>query len=294
MHLDLLRSFFVVAEQGSLNRAAEHLRVSQSTLTRQMRALEHEMGGKLLERSPAGVALTATGQVLLDGIRPVVARFDAVVTETRKLARGQSATLRLGYMMSAAPDFLNPALAALRRSHPHVKVKLLDLSPGEQIGALRRGAIDFALLGNAGASLTREFYVRKIATRPVVVAVAEHHPLATRAKLTLKDLQPEHFVGAAEADMPGHNRWVAQLCRKAGYRPRFLEDSESLTHGLATVVTEGAITLLPDYVMKMNAPGVAFRPLAEPNVTWELLVAWQRGKATEAVKAMLAAFPAKG
>jgi hypothetical protein len=39
---------------------------------------------------------------------------------------------------------------------------------------------------------------------------------------------------------------------------------------------------------------VAFRPLAEPKVTWELLVAWQRGKVTDAVKAMLAAFPAQG
>jgi DNA-binding transcriptional LysR family regulator len=183
VNLDLLRSFFEIAAQGSLSKAAERLRVSQSTLTRQMNALEHEIGGALLERSPSGVALTATGHVLLDNVRPVLAKFDAAIGEARKLARGQSASLRVGYIMSAAQEFLNPALAALRRAHPEVKVKLLDLSPGEQIGALRSGGIDVALIGHAGALIDKEFYVKKLATLPIMVALADNHPLASHTSI---------------------------------------------------------------------------------------------------------------
>ncbi|HEY9250034.1 MAG TPA: LysR family transcriptional regulator, partial [Rariglobus sp.] len=64
-----MKSFFAIVEQGSLNKAAERLRVSQSTLTRQMQSLEQEVGGALLERSPGGVALTATGHALAEKMR---------------------------------------------------------------------------------------------------------------------------------------------------------------------------------------------------------------------------------
>ena len=96
MNLDLLRSFFAIVESGSLNKAADRLRVSQSTLTRQMQALEQDVGGPLLERGPGGVALTATGHALLDGTRPLLAKFDGVLAGVRQRARGQSAELRIG------------------------------------------------------------------------------------------------------------------------------------------------------------------------------------------------------
>lgn len=291
MNLDLLRSFFAIVAQGSLSKAAERLRVSQSTLTRQMQALEHEIGGRLLERSTSGVALTATGHALFDRTKPVLAAFDAAIVEVKRSARGQSAMLRVGYLLSAAPDYLHPALAELRRLHPEVKVKLLDLSPGEQIAALRKGEIDLALIGNAGAFLSREFYVRRLAMLPVLVAMAESHPLAAQATVRLADLRREVFVGAPEADMPGHNRWVAQLCRRAGFRARFVQDADSLSHGLSTIVTENAVALMPDYAKKTPVPGVIFRPLRDTAAKWDLLVAWQRGRASIPVRALLDALP---
>lgn len=292
MNLDLLRSFFSIVEQGSLNRAAEHRHVSQSTLTRQVQALEQEVGGAIFERSASGVALTAAGHVLFDAMGPVVAQFDRALADARKSARGQSTQLRVGYLVSAAAEYLHPALAALRRTHPEVKVTLLDLSPGEQITALRRGEIDLALLGNARAILSREFFVRGIANVPVYVALPAHHPLAAKRALTLADLKNEPFVGVSSRDMPGHNQWITQLCRRARFRPHFVLEAESLTHSLATIVTEDAVDLLPEYATRLPVPDVVYRPLQDPGVTCELLVAWQRGKLSAPVRAMLEALPA--
>lgn len=293
MNLDLLRSFFAVIEQGSLNQAAERLHVSQSTLTRQMHALEHAVGGRLLERSSSGVALTAAGTRLADGMKPLLEKFDAVIDDARKQARGQSTRLRVGYQMSLAAEYLHPALAALRRAHPEVKVNLLDLSPGEQIEALRKGEIDLALLGHAGGVITKEFYVRRVARYPVFVVVGATHPLAAQSSVPLADLKRELFVGANDRDLPGHNAWITQLCRKAGFRPRFVLNAESLTHGLATVVTEEAVTLMPDYAKTAAGPGVVFRPLRDAIAHWDLYVAWQRGKVSEPVRAILAALPSR-
>ena len=284
MNLDLLRSFFAIAEFGSLSKAAEQLHVSQSTLTRQVQALETEIGGQLLERGHSGVALTAAGHLLLEGMRPVVARADIVISEARKLALGQSASLRIGYLMSAAADYLNPALAALRRAHPETKVRLVDLAPGEQIAALRRGELDVILVGNTNPAVAREFFVRRIATLPVVVALPETHALAAREDIALADLRRELFVGAHPEDVPGFNSWLIQLCRRAKFRPKIVENADGLTHTLSLLVAENAVTLLPGLVAKLKAPGVTFRPLRTPLVKWELQVAWQRGKITEPVR----------
>lgn len=287
MNLDLLRSFFAVVELGSLNKAAERLRVSQSTLTRQMQALEHEIGGPLLERGPGGVAPTGAGHALVETMRPVLVDFDRALGEVRKRARGQSTELRVGYLMSAVADYLNKALAALRKAHPETKVKLLDLSPGEQIAALRRGELDLALIGAAGGLLTREFYVKKLVVLPMVAALPAQHTLAARESLRLAELRGEHFVGAPDRDLPGYNRWVTQLAKKAGFRARFLQDADSLTHGLLLVVTEGAVSLLPEFASKVSAPGVVFRPLRDAGAKWDLMVAWQRGKTSAPLRALL-------
>lgn len=284
---DLLRSFVTISESGSLTRTAERLRVSQSTLTRQVQALETEIGGRLFERSHSGVALTAAGQVLFTAVAPLLQKFDAAMADARKLARGQSGSLRIGYLMSAAAEYLNPALTVVRARHPEVKVKLVDMSPGEQVAALRRGELDVGLVGNADASLAREFYVRRIASLPVVVALPEQHPLAQRDIVPLAELRREVFVGAKEEDLPGYNQWIAQLCRRAGFRPRFVEDADSLTHALSLLVAENAVTLVSSIARKVNAPGVAYRPLGGRGARWDLLVAWQRGPMTQPVRTLV-------
>jgi molybdenum-dependent DNA-binding transcriptional regulator ModE len=130
--LTLLRAFLVALEEGSLNRAAIRLRMSQSALSRQMQALENEVGGALLERTTTGVRPTDAGHALAISLPRVLADYDTAMAEARRLARGQRDLIRVGYLGSAAQMFLDPALFALRHTHPEVKVKLLDLSPGEQ------------------------------------------------------------------------------------------------------------------------------------------------------------------
>ena len=203
MNLTLLRSFFTIVEHGSLSQAAERLHVSQSTLSRQLLALEQEIGGALLERGPGGVTLSATGHALFDGMQPVLASFDTVLGEVRRRARGQSEELRIGYLLSAASDYLNPALVALRKAHPEVKVRMLDLSPGEQIAALRKGDIDVGLIGQESGLQSKEFYVRTLAVLPVMVAMPADHKLAAAESVNLGELRQDVFVGAHDGDLPG-------------------------------------------------------------------------------------------
>lgn len=145
--MDRIRALLTVIEEGSVNRAAVRLRITQPALSRQMQALEAEIGGKLLERETSGVKPTGLGHALVKSMRPLVSACDSALADLRRQARGERSELRIGYLISAAQSVLTPALARLRQSHPDLKLKLHDMSPREQIDGLRAGELDVALIG---------------------------------------------------------------------------------------------------------------------------------------------------
>lgn len=285
--IELFKAFLVVLEEGSLNRAATRLHVSQPSLSRQMQTLEQELGGPLLERQPSGVKPTALGQAAAGVMKPVLERYEQGLAELRHQARGQHAELRIGYLGSAAQFYLNPALAELRKRHPELRVRLLDQAPGEQMAALKQGAIDLALIGQEGAPLAKDFYMKKLATLGVCVVLPADHRLAGRRELAPADLKGEVFLGAPEEDMPGRNRWIARICRAGGFKPRFIGDATSIGECFSMIASEGAVTLLPDYFTQSPPPGVVLVPLIDKAAQWELLLLWQRGRAAPPLKAMV-------
>ncbi|HEY5893930.1 MAG TPA: LysR family transcriptional regulator [Chthoniobacterales bacterium] len=285
--IELLRSFFIVLEEGSLNRAATRLHITQPSLTRQMQSLENEIGGPLLERQPSGVKPTALGQATVARMHPFLEQYDHACADLRRQARGQRAELRIGYIGSAAHTYLNPALTGLRHQYPEAKVKLLDLSPGEQIAALKKGNIDLALIGQEGASLSLDFYKRKLVTLGVCVVLPSDHPLASRRELRPIDLKNEAFIGAPDSEVPGRNQWIVRICRKASFRPKFVADAASIGEGFSLIASEGAVTLLPDYFAQTPPPGVKLVPLIDEAATWDLLLLWQRGRPPAVLKAMI-------
>jgi DNA-binding transcriptional LysR family regulator len=287
-----LRAFLIALEEGSLNRAATRLRTSQSALSRQMQTLEAEIGGPLLERTASGVRPTDAGHALASSLPSVLAQYDAAIAEARRLARGQRDLFRVGYLGSAAQIFLDPALFALRRVHPEVKVKLLDLSPGEQIAALRKGEIDLALIGQEGSLLSTEFYTRKLTTLPVVAVMPADHPLASRKQISLKELCGERFISSPEEDLPGRDRWITQLCRRVGFRPKFVQEATSLSNMFTLIGSEGAVTLVPAYLKSFPVAGVAMVQLSDTKATWDFLVVWQRGRTAKSLRTLLDALAA--
>ena len=107
------------------------------------------------------------------------------MAEVRRLVRGESERLRIGYVASAVQEYLGPALAVLRRAYPKLKVKMLDQTPAEMIIALRRGKIDLALTGHGADLLSRDFYTRKLASVPSLVALPINHRLAAERRVSI-------------------------------------------------------------------------------------------------------------
>lgn len=285
--IDRIRALLTVIEEGSVNRAAVRLRITQPALSRQMQALENEIGGKLLERETSGVKPTGLGHAMVKSMRPLVTSYDAAIADLRRQSRGERAELRVGYLMSAAQAILTPALTLLRKAQPDLKLKLHDMSPREQIAGLRSGELDVALIGQEGVVAAKEFHSLKLRSLGVCAAVSSSDALASKKCIALKQLKDCDFIGVDEDQMPGRNRWMAALCKTAGFKPRMAVIVDGITNVLSQVVSESAVTLLPDYFLKTSHPGITFLPVSDAGARWDFIVLWQKGRASASMRALV-------
>jgi DNA-binding transcriptional LysR family regulator len=143
------------------------------------------------------------------------------------------------------------------------------------------------LIGQEGRVLAREFYAKKLATLSVLAAMPADHRLASRKQVHLIDLRDEPFVGAPDKLLPGRNRWIVELCRRAGFRPKLTQDGENVSHMVSLIVSEGMVSVVPSYMRDFPCPGVALVPVADLHATWDFFVVWQRGRPSSAVKALI-------
>jgi molybdate transport repressor ModE-like protein len=294
--IEKLRLFLIIIEEGSLRRAAERLHISQSAVTRQIQLLEHDLGGQILERASSGVRPTIGGQALARKARGLLADYDSVMAEIRRLVRGESDRLRIGYVATAVQEYFGPALAELRRTYPKLRVKMLDQTPGEIITALRGGEIDLALTVGVTGLLSRDFYAQKLASVPSLVTLPFEHPLASQKEISISKLKTESFVRASETAVPGYNQRIARFCMRFGkFRPRFVSigEANSLEESLVMSANEGAVSLQPSLISHLSIPNVVMVPIAEKQATWDLSIVWQRGRMSYPLRALLDSFQLK-
>jgi DNA-binding transcriptional LysR family regulator len=288
--LEKLRLFLVVLEEGGFRRAADRLRISQSAITRQMQSLEFDLGGLVLERTSAGVYPTKGGQALAKRAKTLLADYDSTMAEVRRLNRGESERLRIGYIASAVQEYLGPALAVLRGAYPRLQVKMLDQTPGEMIIALQQGKIDLAFTMHGIELLSRDFYARKLATVRSLVVLPVSHRLATERQVSLSQLKGETFVRGSDDEVPGYTQRIIQVCRKyGGFRPRLatIDKATSLVESLALAANEEAISIQPAFISHLKVPNVAMVSIADGGATWDLFLVWQRGKIAGPLRTLL-------
>src|SRR5919106_669247 len=294
--LEKLRLFLVVLEEGSLRRAAERLHISQSAITRQLQLLELDLGGRVLERTSAGVRPTNGGHALAERAKTLLADYDSAMAEVRRLVRGENERLRIGYIASAAQEYLGPALAVLRRAYPKLKVKMLDQTPGEMIAALRQGEIYFTFKLHGADLLSRDFYARKLATVRSLVVLPVSHRFAAERQVSLPQLKDETFVRGSDDVVPGYNHRIVQFCRKyGGFPPRMgaIDGATGLVESLALSANEDAISIQPAFISHLNVPNAVMVPIADAGATWDLFVVWQRGKTAGPLRTLLDLLSAK-
>jgi DNA-binding transcriptional LysR family regulator len=194
MDLDLrkLRYFVAVADRLHFGRAADELHIAQPVLSRQIRALEEDLGASLFTRDRHGVALTDAGRQLLADVGPLLASAHAVRRRVSAAARG---TQRLMVGFRAGIPVI-PAAQAFEARHPDVTVDVQRIEWDDQAPMLLDGRIDVAYvrlpIDETGLR------VIPLYTEPLMVVLPAGHRLAGKEQVAEADLAGEPLVWHAD------------------------------------------------------------------------------------------------
>lgn len=241
MALTSWRTFLAVHRLGSLSAAAAELGYTQSAISRQVAALEREVGQPLVERRPRGVAPTAAGEAFAQHARAAVAAVDRAVRAAAEAA-GAERVLAVGATPSAAAGLVPAALRALGTTPWSLATGLT----GELEDLVATGGLDVAVVTDAPPGLPDDDRLVRhpLGADPMCVVVPVGHPAAGGGQAELADLA----AFAAETwveDNDGSAALLRAAAARAGFAPRLDLAAADLAGKVALVAAGHAVALIP-------------------------------------------------
>jgi DNA-binding transcriptional LysR family regulator len=284
MELRHLRSFVAVAEELHFGRAAARLHIVQPALSRQIRALEEEMGLRLFERNRRRVALTPAGAAFLNEGRGLLEQVAHAVEAARRADRGELGSLRIGYVPAMVSTGLPEIVREFRKRFPGVDVRLQEMTPAMQVEALLGERVDVGFV--RGPIHEPALATETVLEEPLVAALPSGHRLGRHKRLRLAMLADEPFVLQARSRGPGSHDQILAICRSAGFSPRVVQEGSQAE--VASLVASGAgVAIVPASLRMIRRAGVLYRPLRERPMT-RLDMVWRKDAALPVLRAFLA------
>jgi LysR family transcriptional activator of glutamate synthase operon len=245
MELRQLTYFEAVARLGGFTRAAEQLRVAQSAVSAQIRALEAELGTALFARTTRRVALTEAGELLLTRCRRVFGELDGARTDLAELAAVLHGRVTLGSMAVLGGYDLPAALAGFHTRFPGVSLALRTGLIAELLTMLDAGEVDL-VLGPIHDDLPPRFTARRLVDEQVVLVL----PPGRAAVRELAEVRDEPFVCLPAGS--GLRAILDRAAAAAGFEPRVQFETHSaasirelVAAGLAVALLARSATVAP-------------------------------------------------
>lgn len=269
MNLRHLRTFVEIAEAAGVARAAARLHMTQPTASRQLHALEVELGVPLFDRIGRRVQLTSEGEDLLQRSRRLLGDAEAIGDRARALKSGQTGVLRVGVPPQLIESMMVDFLAHYRRRHPGVEIHIIEDGGVRLPVRLERGDVHLAVIPEGD----ERFNGRLLYPIYLLVVMATHHRLRRRAVLDVVDLvgDPVLLLSRAFAS----REWFHVACQAAHIRPNIVFESAAPQTLIALAAGGHGIAVVPQGVLipraRVRAAPLVYRRV--PIGRWQT-VAW--------------------
>jgi DNA-binding transcriptional LysR family regulator len=271
MEIRLLRAFIQLIDTGHYGKASAKLFVTQSTLTKQIQALEAAVGGPLFERGRHGAKLTPLGELLQREARPLLQLNDDVDRKMHRAMAGDTGYLDIGFGISTlivAPELI----AGFRTAVPDCRITLNDLPSREQHQRLLDGRLDIGFCRapeeNGELSFMPLIEERLALVLPGRVPMPGHAQPAELNRLGFVALSPSRGQGLDDQ--------IRRWCSQAGFEPRIVQYADDILTVHSIVSAGLGAALLPWRGVQALAGSTDKQPLSGQDSTWPIGICWQR------------------
>ncbi len=288
MELRHIRYFVAVAEAGSFRGAADILHIAQPALSRQIAALEAELGVPLFNTGSRRRVLSSAGEAFLDDAREILANVDRAKARAQSVNRGEHARLRIAFTEIASDSAaISSCVARLRTAMPNVEISLLPMPSWHQSDALLRDKIDAGFLYQI-PDMDSRIAFHGLADDSVMAVMPRTHPLAHQSKIHRRDLEGKRLIFVSRSVRSDFYQAIEEAFRDATVPPHIEQVGAANT--VASLVSVGMGIGLLTATMKSRLPtGVVMRPIVDLPLQYRLGLAWCPGYESPLVLRMVAA-----
>lgn len=287
LHSRLLTYMDEVARTGSIRKAAGHLNVAASAISRQILALETQMGTPLFQRLPKKLVLTAAGEVLIGHIRQTLkelTRAQVKIEELKGLRRGE---ITVAMMSGLASNLVPGTVKQFRAANPRVRLNLTLLTTGEEIqAAVAAGEADLGI----GFDFTKHSNLKVLARAvgKLGAVMSPGHPLAKRSSIRLGDCidYPLVIADRSSAIRPYLDAAFARI----SLEPQAIIETNAIEIMRHAAILENGITFLTpfDIEFERRAGRLVYVPVRELSHDAQTLILIGHERGSSAIASVLA------
>ncbi|AYG59294.1 LysR family transcriptional regulator [Rhizobium jaguaris] len=275
MEIKLLRSFIELADAGHYGKTAAKLFITQSTLSKQIQALEETVGGALFERGRHGAILTPLGMLLKREAWSLLRLSEDIDVKMRRANAGLTGQLDIGFGVSTlivAPELI----AGFRAATPDSQITLNDLPSREQHQRLMTGRLDvgFCRAPEEDGELS---FMPLVEEQLALVLPREVEFPAPDRMSTLNRLG---FVALSPSSGPGLDGQVSRWCAANGFKPRIVQHAEDILTVHAVVAAGLGAAFLPWRGVNALSGRTHQQPLSGVESSWPIGLCWHEKQAT--------------
>lgn len=276
MDLRQLRSFMAVVELGSLNRAAQKLRVAQPALSRHIALLEREVGVKLLQRHPRGSTATAAGKVLAAHAASVLETVARAKHDLAHLAQAALEPVRLGLPPTVSVLLPPSFIPTVQARFPRISLQVRDAWTGHLLELLKEGRLDYAVVCTCQAD-------QHMVTRNLV---SEQMRLISAPSVGRRGIVSWAELAGLRLALPpsphGGRIAIEAAFETQGVSPNVVFEHEVLGVLVSAVINGDACALMSqrDAALQFGRNEYIARPIARPGIKNTLVLAMPKRSTT--------------
>lgn len=210
MNFSQIKCFLAAAECLNFTKAADRLYLSQPVLSRQIAAMEDELGIELFAREKKTVRLTPAGQVMAEGLKSLSNDYSDLVEKAAALHNGYAGTLNIGMIdgQLVCPPY-SDALAAFHAEYPDVRCYLSSHPISGLIKGLLNGTLDIGFSASFNVDGIEELVYKEVGLAKTYMVIPKTHPMASKEDVTLEDFRNDLWLTLPADEMPHINRSVS-------------------------------------------------------------------------------------
>jgi len=280
-----LQAFLAVARQSSFRAAAEGLFITAPALSRRIENLEQALQERLFDRTTRRVSLTPAGELFLVHAQAVMDELELAVRSVEQGMAHRREHVTVACVPSVANNLLPLVLKPYARTHPNVRVRIIDENAAEVLESVRKGEADFGV--NFIGAQEAEIDFQELTRERYLAVMPAHHPLAAQSSLHWKSLAGEKLVSVSSSS--GNRSLIDNAFSRVPQRPVIQYETNHVAGAISLVAAGLGMALLPELAIR-NAPykGIVARPVTSPVLSRAMGLITLKGRVLKPAAATLA------